>query len=253
MLKLIKYELNKSKKLLIGCFAFLILLTFLSFIAHVTNPIFSDILIGLLASFITTLLSPIIILYSFYLYYPYISKKPEFQLLSELNNPYKIIASKITVSLIVGFILLSVFSLNIYINLINDLNTVVSHVPADINNFSTDSTDNMYTEVIGNIKNHPIRILMICLYFITNVINKIIIAYFSITLNNTLFYDKNNKILLSFLVFIGLNIFHFIFTILIIIIDSTFVLIIIFFILLASTVIMYIASSRMIEKKLNQQ
>lgn len=253
MLKLIKYELNKSKKLLTGCFAFLILLTFLSFITHITDNILLDNLTDRLVLFLISLLSPIIILYSFYLYYPYISKKPEFQLLSELNNPYKIIASKITISLIVWFVLLSVFSLNFYINILKDLQQIpVRNLPPDLMFDYNPSIGEMYKEAIDSIKetliNHPIRSLIICLYFITNIINRIIIAYFSITLNNTLFCNKNNKILLSLLIFIGLNIFHFIFPILITIIDSTFSIIILFLTLLACTVVMYIASSRMIEK-----
>ena len=196
MLKLIKLELFKSKNILIYFFSIIFLTEILFLIGYALDK---EILIAI-TTFLLSIMAVVsvvaIIIYSVILYLPDISKKPGYMLFSTPNSAYKILGSKIIVTLIVGFLLFIVFALlgsfDIYLTT-KDIDT------------SEITLESIFKFIIDALREEPVGITLFFTSTLSQFIANITIVYFSITLTYTFLSNVKFKNFIAFLVFIGVN------------------------------------------------
>ena len=196
MLKLIKLELFKSKNILIYFFSIIFLTEILFLIGYALDK---EILIAI-TTFLLSIMAVVsvvaIIIYSVILYLPDISKKPGYMLFSTPNSAYKILGSKIIVTLIFGFLLFILFSLlgvfDIYL-LTKDIDT------------SEITLESIFKSIIDALSEEPVGITLFLASTLSQFVSNITIIYFSITLTYTFLSNVKFKNFIAFLVFIAVN------------------------------------------------
>jgi ABC-2 type transport system permease protein len=197
MLKLIKLELFKSKNILIYFFSIIFLTEIIFLIGYALDK---EILIAI-TTFLLSLMAVVsvvaIIIYSVILYLPDISKKPGYMLFSTPNSAYKILGSKIIVTLIVGFLLFILFSLlgvfDIYL-LTKDIDT------------SEFTVESIFKSIIDALSEEPVGITLFLASTLSQFVSNIAIIYFSITLTYTFLSNLKFKNFIAFLVFVAVNV-----------------------------------------------
>ena len=197
MLKLIKLELFKSKNILIYFFSIIFLTEILFLIGYALDK---EILIAI-TTFLLSIMAVVsivaIIIYSVILYLPDISKKPGYMLFSTPNSAYKILGSKIIVTLIFGFLLFILFSLlgvfDIYL-LTKDIDT------------SEITLESIFKSIIDALSEEPVGITLFLASTLSQFVSNITIIYFSITLTYTFLSNVKFKNFIAFLVFVAVNV-----------------------------------------------